>query len=134
MDENKCESIFKSIVKKKETCWCAFGETKHSSYDSCSLSIIESENHIAERIKPDQSDSLMIRTFDVLYISDLHLDTHILSKYPNGATDEEIFEYIRQIGSDLLTGTSSLDFLRSKRLLMCIRNSADAPGLKTTKR
>ena len=104
MKNGNTDSIFRSIVEKKKTSWGAFGETNNSSYNVHSLSIIESENHITERTRHDQIDTFWERTFDIFYISDLHLDNHILQRYPEGASDKEILEYLNMVVNDLLSG------------------------------
>ena len=41
---------------------------------------------------------------DVFYISDIHLDHHIVSHFPNGASDIEIQEYIKSLAQSLYYG------------------------------
>lgn len=40
----------------------------------------------------------------VFYISDLHLDNHIVNRFPNGASDSQVKEYIDSVVSSLFIG------------------------------
>lgn len=73
-----------------------------SSISQLCLSLAEKEKFskstIPGFVRGDKKDNdLEILCKDIYYISDIHLFHHIMMKYPTGATDSQIKNYIKEL-------------------------------------
>ena len=92
-----------------EKCVSAFrasGVQEVSEYENCNM--LQANNDLVTRHTTTpallRENSARIVEKSVYYISDLHLAHHIVHHFPNGATDEQIKDYIHDIVLALYSG------------------------------
>lgn len=116
-------SLYEMIAKSSKR-FSEISESEESSVNSKPIAIISYDSSIAPYsctipsvLRSGEYNSR--ESLELYYISDLHIDTHILSAFPNGATDELIISYIDDVVKKLFTGEFRKDvqFLKSPIVL-----------------
>ena len=88
-------------LKKQEDSWKKNQFVLNNTYESSRGALIEFEQPIPTL---DKCNFSYRRSLEVFYISDIHLVHHLFQRYPRGASNKEIRNYIDEIVDHLLSG------------------------------
>ena len=91
-------------------------EVNNSKTENCaSITVKETWTTLPQKIVFQSNRYEEFRCNNAYYVSDIHLLNHILKKFKNGATDEQIKKYIRKLTKDLFSEELTSDILNYNR-------------------